>query len=175
MKSCTWCEVLSDPANHNNCVHTARYTIFNPDPERQYEEIVCFEQDPVWGWVTVVLIFLPGYCSVFLVTDITMETLGKKSSLLRVLLAHCLMIPWVILFPFVLICVKFFCLVCPGREWKRLNVKVTGLEGGWESAFQAILTLFVIFTREDRQPSSLQILSLAGWHKVRDAGKGLPQ
>ena len=24
---------LSDPANHDNCVHTARYTIYNPDPE----------------------------------------------------------------------------------------------------------------------------------------------
>merc|ERR1719341_2363049 len=37
---------------------------------------------------------------------------------------------------------------------------MTGLEGTWESAFQTILTLFIVFTRADRQPSGVQIASL---------------
>ena len=151
---------LSDPANHDNCVHTARYTIYNPDPEIEYEEIICFEQDPIWGWVTVSFMFLPGYCGVFLVTDIIMEILNKNSSCLRVFLSHLLAIPSAIIFPLVLIFVKFVCLFNPGTEWKRLNIRVTGLEGALESSFQAILSLFIIFTRADRQPSSVQIGSL---------------
>ena len=52
-----WVKNLSDPANHDDCVHTGRFTSFNPGPEIEYEEIVCFEQDPMWGWATVALIF----------------------------------------------------------------------------------------------------------------------
>ena len=151
---------LSDPVNHDDCIHTGRFTSFNPGPEIEYEEIVCFEQDPIWGWVTVVFIFLPGYITVFLVTDIIMEMRGKTSATYRTLLSFCLVLPCVILFPVALISVKVVCLVNPGSGWKRLNARLTGLEGAWESACQTILTLYIIFTRADRQPSSVQIASL---------------
>ena len=155
-----WVKNLSDPANHDDCVHTGRFTSFNPGPEIEYEEIVCFEQDPIWGWMTVVFIFLPGYITVLLVTDIIMEMQGKTSHTYRALLSSCMILPCVILFPLALILVKFVCLINPGSEWKRLNARITGLEGAWESACQSILTLFIIFTRADRQPSNVQIASL---------------
>ena len=44
-----WVKNLSDPANHDDCVRTDRFTSFNPGPQIEYEEIVCFEQDPMWG------------------------------------------------------------------------------------------------------------------------------
>ena len=47
---------LSDPAFHENCVHVGRFTSFHPEPEIVYEEISCFEKDPIWGVVTVILI-----------------------------------------------------------------------------------------------------------------------
>ena len=74
-----WVKNLSDPANHDGCVHTGRFTSFNPSPEIEYEEIVCFEQDPIWGWVTVGFMFLPGYYFACELAKITMEILCKKS------------------------------------------------------------------------------------------------
>ena len=156
-----WVKNLSDPANHNGCVHTFRLTSFSPGPKIEYEEIVCFEQDPIWGWVTVCFIFLPGYFTVYPVTDIILEILDKKSSsMFRYLLSFCMVLPCTTLFPLVLVLVKVVCLVNPGPEWKRLNIRVTGMEGSWESSCQTILTLFIFFTRTDREPSSVQVASL---------------
>ena len=81
---------LSDPVNHDGCIHTGRFASFNPGPEIEYGEIVCFEQDPFWGWETVVFIFLPGYITMFLVTDIIMEMRGKTSPTYQTLLSFCL-------------------------------------------------------------------------------------
>ena len=52
---------LSDPANHENCVRTGFFTSVDPvlGPKVEYEEIVCFEKDLVWGWVTLGLMFVP--------------------------------------------------------------------------------------------------------------------
>ena len=56
-----WVKNLSDPANHDDCIHTGRFTSYNPGPQIEFEEIVCFEQNPIWGLRTVAFIFLPGY------------------------------------------------------------------------------------------------------------------
>ena len=52
---------LSDPANHENCVRTGFFTSLDPGlgPKVEYEEIVCFEKDLYWGWVTLGLMFVP--------------------------------------------------------------------------------------------------------------------
>ena len=156
-----WVKNLSDPANHNGCIHTFRLTSFNPGPKIEYEEIVCFEQDPVWGWLTVGIMFLPGYFTVYPATDIILEMLDKKSSSKhRYLLSFCMICPCIALFPLVLVLIKLVCLLNPGPEWKRLNIRMTGFEGSWESSCQTILTLFIFFTRTDREPSSVQIASL---------------
>ena len=49
------------------------------------------------------------------------------------------------------------------QEWKRVNSRITGSEGSYESACQTVLTLFIIFTRADRQPSNVQIASLVAF------------
>ena len=155
-----WVKNLSDPANHNDCVHTGRFTSFNPGPEIEYEEIVCFEEDPIWGWVTVLFMFFPAFLSADEVARIVMDVQGKRSYPRHLLLVLCLAFPCLIMFPLVFISVKVVCLINPGPQWKRLNVRITGLEGSWESAFQTVLTLFIIFTRADRQPSNVQIASV---------------
>ena len=55
-----WVKNLSDPANHDDCVHTGRFTSFNPGPHIEFEQILCFEQDPMWGQATILFIILPG-------------------------------------------------------------------------------------------------------------------
>ena len=149
-----WVKNLSDAANHDD---TGCWTSFNPDPQ---EEIVCFEQDPIWGWVTVGFVFLPAVAFADQVAKLILDVQGKRSSLCCLLLSLSLLFPCLIIFPIVLISVKVVCLMNPGPEWKRLNARMTALESSRESFFQATLTLFIIFTRADRQPSTVQILSL---------------
>ena len=155
-----WVKNLSDPANHDDCVHTGRFTSFNPAPHIEFEQILCFEQDPMWGHVTIYFLLLPGCFFASEVSRIICDHRGKTSDLYQILLAVCLTVPCEIIFPLVLILVKVVCLIKPGPEWKRVNARISGLEGSWESAFQTILALFIIFTRADRQPSSFQIASL---------------
>ena len=156
-----WVKNLSDPANHDGCVHTFRLTSFNPGPKIEYEEIVCFEQDQIWGWVTVAFIFLPGYFTVYPVTDMILEAHGKTSSSYRPLLSFCLVLPCMGLFPLALVLVKIVCLVNPGPEWKRLNLRLTGFEGSWESSCQTILTLFIFLAVQDSSIGDLVSQSLS--------------
>ena len=70
---------LSDPAFHQNCIHVGRFTTFQPEPVIEYEEISCFEKDPIWGILTVLLIFSPGIqfaCNV----DCVLSEAGVKKS-----------------------------------------------------------------------------------------------
>merc|ERR1719432_526014 len=62
--------------------------------------------------------------------------------------------------PFLLILAKMVHLVNPGAEWKRNTLKLTEMEGKWESSWQLLLTLFIIATRADRKPAWWQIASL---------------
>ena len=155
-----WVKNLSDPANHNDCVHTGRFTSFNPAPHIEFEQILCFEQDPMWGQATIGFLLLPGFFFASEVSTIICDHRGKTSDLYHSLLTVCLAFPCRIIFPLVLILVKVVSLINPGPEWKRVNARITWLESSWESAFQTILTLFIIFSRTDRQPSSMQIASL---------------
>ena len=48
----------------------------------------------------------------------------------------------------------------PDHSGNVLTQKITGHEGSWESSCQAILILFIIYTRPGRLPSSVQIACL---------------
>ena len=69
---------LSNPAFHEKCVHVGRYITFQPEEEIQYEEIECFETDVIWGGVTVLLIFLPGF---FFAVDVSIISGCKHNHL----------------------------------------------------------------------------------------------
>ena len=150
---------LSDPANHENCVRTGFFTSLDQGlgPKVENEEIVCFEKDLVWGWVTVALMFVPPG---FVMAVDSAKAIVEKKLCLEICLRFLLILPSIALFPFVLLVVKLVSLVNPGLEWKKVNARITGYEGSWESSLQMILTLFIISTRADRVPSSIQIASL---------------
>ena len=56
--------------------------------------------------------------------------------------------------------VKILALFNPGYEMEKLSDHVTGMEGTYESTFQFLLNLFIILSRGDRRPSSIQLVSL---------------
>ena len=70
----------------------------------------------------------------------------------------CLALPF---FPIALICVKTIALFNPGPNWKILAQRFTVAEGLSESTCQFYLQLFIVFSRADRSPSSVQLLTLA--------------
>ena len=149
---------LSDPAFHESCVHVGRYTTFQPEVEIQYEVIECFETDIIWGGVTVLLILLPGVFFASDVSRILSEVMENEKAFPW--LFWLLLLPMLLAFPVVLILVKLVGLIIPGPEWKKTTIKLTSVEGAWESSMQLLLTLFIIFSRVDRRPASWQVASL---------------
>ena len=65
-----------------------------------------------------------------------------------------------VLFPLLLISVKILCLFHNGAELTRLNNILTFAEGQIESFCQLGLQIYIIFSRADRQPSLIQIITL---------------
>ena len=147
---------LSNPAFHEKCVHVGRYITFQPEEEIQYEEIECFETDVIWGGVTVLLIFLPGFFFAVDVSIIISEVMQNKVGCCTLLL----LLPTMLIFPVVLVLVKLVGLVNPGPEWRRMAIWLTSMEGAWESSMQLLVTLFIIFSRADRRPAWWQVASL---------------
>ena len=58
--------------------------------------------------------------------------------------------------------VKFANIFTDGQEnWKTAAMAMTGVEGIFEGGCQLILQLYIVFNRADRQPSNIQIMTLA--------------
>ena len=50
---------------------------------------------------------------------------------------------------------------CAGEEWKKFTFRLTAAEGSFDSKTPFLLQLFIVFTRADRQPSPVQMASMA--------------
>ena len=139
---------ISHPENEN-CTPIGYYNKFTSDGESvtEYYEVSCHEEDPIWGYLTLSLIFLPG-----LQASIRLNGKGRYSCLLLIFATF--------LFPVMMVAVKVFSLFNPGSEMEKLTDQMTGMEGSFESTFQFLLTLFIILSRGDRSPSNAQLASL---------------
>ena len=115
----------------------------------------CFEYDVFWGWLAILFVLLPG--AAFSALN-AIKLRQAKSSLFWLFL---LMSPLTtVLFPLLLISVKILCLFHNGPELTRLNNILTFAEGQIESFCQLGLQLYIIFSRADRQPSLIQMITL---------------
>ena len=64
-------------------------------------------------------------------------------------------------FPLFLLPMKFMLIFMGDKtEWRKTKMMLTGIEGVFESGFQLMLQLFIIFSRSDRKPSTVQFLSI---------------
>jgi hypothetical protein len=115
----------------------------------------CFEYDVFWGLLAILFVLLPG--AAFSALN-AIKLRQAKSSLFWLFL---LMSPLTtVLFPLLLISVKIICLFHNGAELTRLNNVLTFAEGQFESFCQLGLQLYIIFSRADRQPSLIQMITL---------------
>ena len=141
-----------------NCSHIGRYTSFaGPTPEIVYEEIECFEVDEIWGCATLAIILLPGFCFARW-TFLHARNHGcKMLTSLGILAFFVISVP---IFPLLVILLKVMAMTRPGPEIEKICNEMVSIEGVWESTLQLLLNLFIVFTRADRSPSTVQIASM---------------
>ena len=154
-------ELKSDSSvEHFMCNITGRFTEIDHDGSEQvdYYRYQCFEKDPIWGFFTLAFMFVPGLPG--LLADKLwggmreQDFIGKnKYELLRILT-----IP---LFPIIVIGTKTARLLNDGPEMKKLAARVVDREGRFESTLQFGLQLFIVLSRKDRLPSTLQWVTIA--------------
>ena len=139
---CFWIatNIYIDHRNENDTIKSFQYD--------------CFEKDPFWGAWTLSFMFTPGFPLFMLIADNLKQTGAKK------ILVTMLMLLLIPLFPVLLIVVKFLAIFHHGKELKKLDAMMTLCEGQFESFFQVGLQTYIIFLRADREPSSIQMISL---------------
>ena len=67
------------------------------------------------------------------------------------------MLPLIVIYPFLLILVKFTSIFHHGLQWKKLDQFMTLCEGQLEGYLQVILQMYIVCRRADRVPSIVQI------------------
>ena len=141
-----------------NCSHIGRYTSFaGPTPEIVYEEIECFEVDKIWGCATLAIILLPGFC---LARWTFLQARNHGCRMLTSLGILAFFVISVPIFPLLVILLKVMAMTRPGPEIEKICDEMVSIEGVWESTLQLLLNLFIVFTRADRSPSTVQIASM---------------
>ena len=108
-----------------------------------------------WGYMSLVFILLSGFCG-----TLVWKGLAARRSYL-VILNYCLTCLTFPIFPLFVLVVKTIGVFNPGENWKILARRCAYLEGSWESRFQLLLQLFIVFTRADRFPSAVQLATMA--------------
>ena len=66
-----------------------------------------------------------------------------------------------LLFPLLRVLIMVISLVNTGKEWKKFSAFIKVYEGHFESFFQFVLQFYIILTRADREPSNIQLLTVA--------------
>ena len=142
---------------HFMCNITGRFSVIDQDGSEHvdYYRYQCFEKDPIWGFFTLACMFVPGFFADKLWSGMReQDFIGKnKYKLLRILT-----IP---LFPLIVIGTKAARLLNDGPEMKILAARVIDREGRFESTLQFGLQLFIVPSRKDRLPSTLQWVTIA--------------
>ena len=109
----------------------------------------CFERDFIWGFASLVSMFLPGFFGLSQIAE------GKGDTFNPVVI---LSFPF---FPLVLLAVKILGLFNPGPNWKIFAQRFGIQEGRLGSQYQLGLQLFIVFIRADRSPSLVQLVTIA--------------
>ena len=139
---CVWCKNIG-----RHLKITANTT------EVVYEEFECFEKDPIWGYMTLFIIFFPG---LFACMQQMIVEKNRGSNFMSPALGL-LFLP---MFPVFVIIAKILQMFNPGPAWTSSTQRFSRWEAKCESKLQFLLQLFIVFTRADRQPSNLQMASM---------------
>ena len=158
---------MNDPAIINsNCtwVKTTNTSLDNHKTEVIYT-FECFEKNPVYGWLTLSIVFcLPGLVNFSLRKKIFTDD-EKMFGLKKIAIQCCIILVLIMalpLFPLQIFIVKLLTLLTEGNEMNKISNYMSLFESVLESSSQLTVQLYIIFTSRNRQPSTTQILGLFG-------------
>ena len=114
----------------------------------------CFETDPYYSYATLAFILLPGLVVWRKLSFLDIPTTSRLSKGWKYIT---LLIP----FPVLLLSVEVVALVNSGGCWSSLSELLLECEGTFESSLQLIVQIFIIFSRADRYPSDLQMITMS--------------
>jgi len=155
---------LTDP--DNNCTLLGWFVNFTPENETvAYYKYQCFERDPIFAMITLACHFLPGVFSLTILWRF-INYYGRERSRIRDCLWFIgvfvpLSLITLVTFPLQFILVFMISLINQGPEWSHLSTKVAVAEGLYDASLQYVLQIFIVFTREDREPSDVQMATMA--------------
>ena len=151
---CSWIDQSFDISNQNQTTYQEWLPQdFSHENNQTIFKYSCFEKDPFWGGFTCSFIFLPGIAFSLILAYTIKKTHGSKAFLLHLILPF---------YPFILFFVKVISLFQHGKEWKRFSAFVTACESQVESLLQAVLQLYIIWSRPERQASASQQMAFIG-------------
>jgi len=135
-----------------NCTHVGRYIEYSEtaEPSVLYEVVECFERDQIWGCLTLSFIFLPGIIG----APKIFRGWGFRWTLVMLIFGWPFFIP-------LMMCSKVATLLNPGKHWRKLTTRMTAAEGFWEATMELLLSFFIVLSRADRDPSTIQLASMA--------------
>jgi len=127
----------------------------------------CFEKDPIFGYVTLTCFFLPGFGFSFW-TFISLSNFlrGTDYNFRQNVCFFLFFVPLSILsaisFPFQLLAVNIVSLINGGAQWTTLTAKYSIAESLYDASIQFCIQLFIVFSKGDREPSTIQYLAMSG-------------
>jgi len=167
-------KILDDVSYDGNCTVIEKRTIYqietpysgitnySKDTHTQWK-VSCFEKDPIWGSITILFMFFPAGWMFPRFHDLIQLVTGrtnKGTSLLYYLIFTPLKIFLIPFYPILLIMTIIFGSFIHTDKMKQWMLAATNAEGTWETVFQLILQLFIIFVKADRVPSNFQLAAI---------------
>lgn len=154
---------LTDP--NINCTLLGWFVNYNDENSTvAYYEYKCFERDPIFAIITLVCHFLPGVFSLTILWKLINYLSRERSRIGDCVCFIGLFLPLslitLVTFPLQFVLVFLISLINQGPEWTRLSGKIAVAEGLYDASLQYVLQIFIVFTREDREPSDVQMATM---------------
>ena len=163
----------SDPDIHSGCILDS-LTSANDSQTAQKQEILlksnnpryeykCFETDLFYGSLTLVVLFLPGFFSIYDIHEHQTSLLewSRMDGVPSVYLLPFLYLLYIICFPVVFLVFKVFHIFLhPGNVLEHIATRSDQAKALFEDSPQLALQLYILLCEADRRPRTIQLVAI---------------
>ena len=125
------------------------------DPRYEYK---CFETDQIYGSLTLAVLFLPGFFSIYDINEHQTSLLEWSPS---IYLLPFLYLLYIICFPAVFLVFKVFHIFLhPGNVLEHIATRSDQAKALFEDSPQLALQLYILLCEADRRPRTIQLIAI---------------